>query len=33
VLGVDPATRSIRLETLVDQNCGYRNLEPGLPTT
>src|SRR5262245_28479130 len=32
VLSVDPALRSVTLETLVNQNCGYRSLEPGLPT-
>lgn len=31
VLSLDPATRSVRLEVLVDLNCGYRSLEPGLP--
>jgi hypothetical protein len=33
VLEVDPVARSMKLETLVNQNCGYRSLEPGLPTT
>lgn len=33
VLEVDPAERSVTLETLVNQNCGYRSLQPGLPTT
>jgi hypothetical protein len=32
VLAVDPSARSLTLETLVNQNCGYRSLEPGLPT-
>jgi hypothetical protein len=31
VLTIDTAVRSITLETLVDANCGYRGLEPGLP--
>jgi hypothetical protein len=31
VLNVDLATRSVTLELLVDLNCGYRGLEPGLP--
>ena len=31
VLGVDSTARSLRFEILVDQNCGYRGLEPGLP--
>ena len=31
VLGVDSTARSVRFEILVDQNCGYRGLEPGLP--
>lgn len=33
VLGIDPQTRSARLEALVDLNCGYRSLAPGLPTS
>ena len=33
VLAVDPVARSLKLETLVNQNCGYRSLEPGLPST
>jgi hypothetical protein len=32
VLAIDTLARRIDLETLVDQNCGYRGLEPGLPT-
>lgn len=32
VLSVDPTTRSVALEMLVDLNCGYRGLRPGLPT-
>jgi len=31
VLSVDPAARSVTLEALVDMNCGYRDLRPGLP--
>ena len=31
VLAIDPTARSITLEGLVDLNCGYRGLEPGLP--
>jgi len=31
VLALDPTTRSIMLETLVDLNCGFRGLEPGIP--
>lgn len=31
VLVVDFAERSITLETLVNANCGFRGLEPGLP--
>jgi hypothetical protein len=31
VLGVDPVERSVSLEFLVNRNCGYRGLEPGLP--
>ena len=32
VLKVDSATRRIDIRILVDQNCGYRGLEPGLPS-
>lgn len=32
VLGVEPATRRIEFEILVNANCGYRGLEPGVPT-
>jgi len=28
---VDTTDRSITLEALVDLNCGFRGLEPGLP--
>ena len=31
VLGVDSTARRLDFEILVDQNCGYRGLEPGLP--
>lgn len=31
VLAVDPATRTITLEALVNANCGYRDLQPGFP--
>ena len=31
VLGVDATARRLNFEILVDQNCGYRGLEPGLP--
>lgn len=33
VLAIDAATRSVTLEFLVNQNCGYRSLEPGLPNS
>ena len=32
ILAVDTATRRIDFRILVDQNCGYRGLEPGLPS-
>lgn len=32
VLTVDPVQRSLTMEALVNQNCGYRDLRPGLPT-
>ncbi len=32
VLSVDTAARRLQFEILVDQNCGYRGLAPGLPT-
>ncbi len=32
VLAVDPGERRIDFEILVNANCGYRGLEPGLPT-
>lgn len=31
VLAIDTVARRIDLQVLVDQNCGYRGLEPGLP--
>jgi hypothetical protein len=31
VLAVDAVARSVMLEALVNQNCGYRDLLPGLP--
>jgi len=31
VLVVDSTARRLDMEALVDQNCGYRGLEPGLP--
>ena len=31
VLRVDSTARRVDFEILVDQNCGYRGLEPGLP--
>ncbi len=31
VLDIDATARSIKLESLVDLNCGYRSLEPGIP--
>lgn len=31
VLAIDPTARTITLESLVDLNCGYRGLDPGLP--
>jgi hypothetical protein len=33
VLEINLQDRSIRLEFLVDVNCGYRGLEPGFPTS
>ena len=32
VLSVDSVARSLTMEALVNQNCGYRDLRPGLPT-
>jgi hypothetical protein len=31
VLAIDTIARRVDLRVLVDQNCGYRGLEPGLP--
>jgi hypothetical protein len=31
VLAIDPSARTITLESLVDLNCGYRSLDPGIP--
>jgi len=33
VFSVDPATRSVALEILINVNCGYRDLRPGVPIT
>ncbi len=32
ILAVDTAARRIDFQILVNQNCGYRGLEPGLPS-
>lgn len=32
VFSVDPATRSVALEILINVNCGYRDLRPGVPS-
>jgi hypothetical protein len=32
VVSIDATERSITLESLVNVNCGYRGLEPGIPT-
>lgn len=31
VLAIDTVARRIDFQVLVDQNCGYRGLEPGIP--
>ena len=31
VLAIDTIARRIDLQVMVDQNCGYRGLEPGIP--
>lgn len=31
VLAIDTVARRMDLQVLVDQNCGYRGLEPGIP--
>ena len=33
VLDIDTGNRSVTLELLVDLNCGFRGLEPGIPTS
>lgn len=32
VIDFDDVLQTVRLETLSNTNCGYRNLQPGLPT-
>ena len=32
VLDFDDSLRTMRIEALADINCGYKNLQPGLPT-
>jgi hypothetical protein len=32
VLAIDTTVRSMKFKILVDQNCGYRGLQPGVPT-
>lgn len=32
VLDVDTVARQIKFQILVDQNCGYRGLQPGIPS-
>jgi len=31
VLAVDSTARRVDFKILVDENCGYRGLEPGIP--
>ena len=31
VLSIDPLSRSVTLQVLVDLNCGYKGVTPGLP--
>lgn len=31
VLGIDTVERTVTLQALINVNCGYRQLEPGLP--
>jgi hypothetical protein len=31
VLAIDPAVRAVRFQIMVNFNCGYRGLEPGIP--
>lgn len=33
VLDFNDALQTVRLEILSDTNCGYKNLEPGIPTS
>lgn len=33
VLSLDPVARTVTLEFLIDLNCGYRGLEPGIPAS
>lgn len=33
ILAIDPIERSIVLESLVNLNCGFRGLEPGIPSS
>jgi len=33
VLAIDLQARSVAVEYLINRNCGYRNLEPGFPTS
>ena len=32
VLAIDTTAKQLTMEILADQNCGYRGLQPGLPT-
>jgi hypothetical protein len=32
VLAIDPLARTISFQILADQNCGYRGLQPGIPS-
>ena len=31
ILAIDPVARSVTFRYLVNNNCGYLGLEPGLP--
>lgn len=31
ILGIDAAARTVTFQVLVDENCGYIGLEPGIP--
>lgn len=31
VIAIDTAAKSVQLEVLANQNCGYRGLKPGIP--